>query len=71
MTPEGAKAFRKHIEDTMANPPVYASVHTNGPKHESVVHVTFGDPKPVEKISKGGEVERVTTPVRPRPYTVS
>lgn len=71
MTAEGAKAFRKFTEDTSANPPVYASIHTNGPSHEYVVHVTYGDPKPMTKTDRNGQVEKVHTPKRPRPFTVS
>jgi hypothetical protein len=71
MTPEGAKALAKALADTSANPPVYTKVATNGPSHESVVHVTYGQPKPVEKIDKNNRVEKVTTPDRPAPETIS
>lgn len=69
MTPEGAKATAKALHDTEANPPVYAVVQTNGPSHESVVHVTHGQPKAREKSVKG-QIETVT-PKRPAPYTLS
>lgn len=71
MTPEGAKAVAKSLADTSANPPVHAVVHTNGAGHESVVHVTFGQPKPIEKIGEKAQVLKVTTPKRPRPFTLS
>lgn len=71
MSPAGAKALAKHLQDTSANPPVYARVATNGPSHNSVVHVTFGEPKAVQKTDRNGNVEKVTTPERPRPYTVA
>ena len=70
MTPAGAKAYAKFIEDTSANPPVYAKIQSNGPSHNSVVHVTFGEPKVVEKTDKNGQVS-THTPKRPRPFTVS
>jgi hypothetical protein len=69
MTPEGAKATAKAIQDTSANPPVYAKVQTNGPSHESVVHVTHGQPREAEKTVKG-QVEKFT-PKRPRAFTLS
>jgi hypothetical protein len=71
MSPEGAKAMAKFLNDPQANPPVKARVGSNGPHHNSVVHVTFGDSKPVEKTDKDGQLLRVVTPARPRPYTVS
>jgi hypothetical protein len=70
MTAAGAKALRKHLEDTSANPPVYARIATNGPSHEHVVHVTFGEPKVVTKTDKNNNVQ-TTKPKRPKPYTVS
>lgn len=70
MTAAGAKAYAKHMQDTSANPPVYAKVAHNGNRQAHVVHITFGQPKPVEKVEKG-QVIKVTTPERPRPYTVS
>ena len=71
MTPAGAKALARHLTDLDANPPVRAVVGSNGSHHESVVHVTFGEPKAVEKRDKDGNVTAVTTPERPRPYTVA
>jgi hypothetical protein len=71
MTPAGAKALSRHLHDEGANPPVYARVASNGPKHESVVHVTFGMPKQVEKTDKDGQLLKIIMPKRPRPYTVS
>lgn len=69
MTPAGAKALVRHLTDLDANPPVRAVVGSNGPHHESVVHVTFGEPKAVEKDAKGQKT--IVTPERPAPYTVS
>ena len=71
MTAAGAKALAKSIQDTSANPPVYTKVAHNGGRQAHVVHVTFGEPKPVEKIGKDGQVESVKTPKRPKPYTLS
>lgn len=71
MTAAGAKAYAKFMQDTSANPPVYARIATNGSKHAHVVHITFGEPKPVEKTDRNGNVEKVVVPKRPRPYTVS
>ena len=71
MTAAGAKALAKHLTDERANPPVQATVHSNGPNHESVVHVTFGEPVAVERRDKDGNVAKITVPRRPRPYTVS
>lgn len=71
MTAAGAKSFAKLMADTSANPPVYAKVATNGPSHNHVVHITFGEPKPVEHRDRNGHVEKVSMPKRPRPYTVS
>lgn len=61
----------KYLHDTMANPPVYAKIAHNGNRQAHVVHVTYGMPKPVEKIDKDGQVVSVKTPKRPRPHTVS
>lgn len=71
MTAAGAKATARFLHDEHANPPVYARVATNGPSHEFVVHVTYGQPKPVEKTDNNGQLLGVTTPSRPRPHTVS
>lgn len=70
MTAAGAKAVARSLEDHSANPPVYVKVQSNGPKHESVVHVTFGEPKVVTKEGKDGQTT-TSMPKRPRPYTVS
>lgn len=70
MTPAGAKALARHLHDEGANPPVFAKVGSNGPHHNSVVHVTYGMPKPVEHI-RDGNVDKITMPRRPRPHTVS
>jgi len=69
MTPAGAKALARHLHDEQANPPIFARVGQNGSHHEAVVHVTFGEPKAVEKDTKGER--RIVTPERPKPYTVS
>jgi hypothetical protein len=71
MTPAGAKSLARLLHDEQANPPVYAKVATNGDRHESVVHVTFGQPKPVEKTDNNGQLLKVVVPERPCPYTVS
>jgi hypothetical protein len=71
MTAAGAKATARLLHDERANPPVFAKVATNGSTHEFVVHVTFGQPKPVEKTDKDGQLLKVVVPIRPRPYTVS
>lgn len=70
MSPEGAKALARHLTDEQANPPVKAVVASNGPSHEFVVHVTFGEPKTVTKTDKNNNT-RTITPARPEPYTVS
>lgn len=70
MSPAGAKALAKSLEDHSANPPVFVKVQVNGPKHESVVHVTFGEPKVVTREDKNGQTT-TSMPKRPRPYTVS
>lgn len=69
MTPAGAKALARHLTDEQANPPIRARVGSNGAHHESVVHVTFGEPKAVEKDVRGERT--IVTPERPKPYTVS
>jgi hypothetical protein len=71
MTAAGAKSFAKLMHDTSANPPVFAAVHSNGPKHNHVVHITFGEPKPVSKYDSKGNALSAKMPKRPRPYTVS
>lgn len=71
MTAKGAKAYARFLHDEGANPPVYARVASNGPNHEHVVHVTFGEPKPVTKTDKNDQIIKTTMPERPRPYTVS
>lgn len=71
MTAKGAKALARHLHDEGANPPVFTRVASNGPDHESVVHVTFGMPKSVEHTDRDGNVTKIVMPRRPRPYTVS
>lgn len=70
MSPAAAKAVARSLEDHSANPPVYVKVQSNGPKHESVVHVTYGEPKVATKEGKDGQTNTVM-PKRPRPHTVS
>jgi hypothetical protein len=70
MTAAGAKAVAKSLEDHSANPPVFVKVHPNGPKHESVVHVTYGEPKVVTKEDKNGQTT-TSMPKRPKAHTIS
>lgn len=70
MTLAGAKSIAKLYADKSANPPCFATVATNGPNHEHVVHVTFGEPKQQTKTDRNGN-ETTSTPKRPRPFTVA
>jgi hypothetical protein len=70
MTAAGAKALAKSLEDHSANPPVYVKIDSNGPKHETVVHVTFGEPKVVTKEGKDGQTA-TSMPKRPKAHTLS
>jgi hypothetical protein len=71
MSPEGAKAVAKSLNDPTGNPPVKARVASNGPSHGSVVHVTYGEPKPYDKTDKNGQVIKTVIPERPRAHTVA
>jgi hypothetical protein len=70
MTAAGAKAVARSMEDHSANPPIFVKIDSNGPRHESVVHITFAEPKVVTKEDKNGQTT-TSMPKRPKPYTLS